>query len=170
MFRTVAKWFRIQFPAMTVRVRSTSIRSADLVSWSWIEDLGVHLNDRKYFGRKPFLKLYTNFKQFKSKRLFKFNNSKDLNKGSVCALYLLSEIILMKRFWIFQGVDNWNPMLKYNMLHVTGPYCSIKCVVCNYANIFSACSVLLKISLTYWLRYRYESSKISSRSNIIQGN
>ena len=82
-FRMLTRWWRIQFSARTVRVGSEFIRLAYLVSWSWMEDLCIHLMFKKWHGRLPFLKLYTNFKQLRSKRPLIGSNSNCLNNGSV---------------------------------------------------------------------------------------
>ena len=131
-FRMLTRWWRIQFSARTVRVGSEFIRLAYLVSWSWIEDLCIHLMVKKWHGRLPFLKLYTNFKQFRSKRPLIGSNSNCLNNGSVWALYVLIEIILMNLFWIFMNRWHSNP-------HAKIPYVKRDCTILQYSvrNIYS---------------------------------
>ena len=131
-FRMLTRWWRIQFSARTVRVGSEFIRLAYLVSWSWMEDLCIHLMVKKWHGRLPFLKLYTNFKQFRSKRPLIGSNSNCLNNGSVWALYVLIEIILMNLFWIFMNRWHSNP-------HAKIPYVKRDWTILQYSvrNIYS---------------------------------
>ena len=68
------------------------------MSWSWIEDLGTHWRDKKYFGNWLFLNLYTNFMQLCENECSILKISRTLKRVSEWALYLLEEIILANFF------------------------------------------------------------------------
>ena len=92
---------RIHLDANMVQEKMVSILATFLVSWSWIEDLGTHRRENKYFGNWHFSNLYTNFKQLCENKCWILRISRTLNRGSEWALYLLKKIILMKRFCNF---------------------------------------------------------------------
>ena len=79
-----------------------------------------------------FLKLYTKFKQLRSKRPLIGSNSNCLNNGFVWALYVLIEIILMNLFWIFMNRWHSNP-------HAQIPYVKRDWTILQYSvrNIYS---------------------------------
>ena len=95
-FRMLTRWWRIQFSARTVRVGSEFIRLAYLVSWSWMEDLCIHLMVKKWHGRLPFLKLYTNFKQLWSKRpLMRYGVSFVHLKSGMCSATVIVMLFII---------------------------------------------------------------------------
>ena len=79
-----------------------------------------------------FFKLYTDFKQLRSKRPLIGSNSNCLNNGSVWALYVLIEMILMNLFWIFMNRWHSNP-------HAKIPYVKRDWTILQYSvrNIYS---------------------------------
>ena len=57
---------------------------------------------------------------FNLNKSLSFKIDKDLNNGSVCALYLLFAINLMARFCRFTRQDGQNPRLVYHKIDVEG--------------------------------------------------